>query len=163
MKSVKVRGQREFRFSCPNRGEQPFPGHGLLSRADHQWIVKKDRRLIKLPAHDELGPVDYAAIEFAGERAYTALYGWPPIPYKLFATDQGSGEIIWSSSVWATGDWMNYGGSGWHFVTMTSASEKLAVFGITYRTVYVEVFDKKTGENRCRFSTAYFDAASPRK
>jgi len=163
VKSGKAYSQREFRFSRPNRGKQPFPEHGLLRRTGRQWIVEKDRQLIKLPADDGLGPVDYAAVEFAGERAYTALYSWPPAPYRLFATDRGSGQILWSSSVWAAGNWLAYSGSGWHFVTMRSAGDKLAVFGISSRTVYAEVFDKKTGENRCRFSTAYFDAASPRK
>jgi hypothetical protein len=163
VKSARAYHRRDFRFSRPERGEQPFPGHGLLRRAGHQWIVKKDARLIKLPTSDGSGPVDFAAVEFAGEKAFTALYGWPPAPYKLIATDLGSGEVIWSSSVWAAGDWRGYSGSGWHFVTIRSAGEKLAVFGMDFRTVYVEVFDKKTGENRCRFSTAYVDATGPRK
>jgi hypothetical protein len=33
----------------------------------------------------------------------------------------------------------------------------------TDSTVYIEVFEKKTGVNRCRFSTAYFDAIVPKE
>jgi hypothetical protein len=40
---------------------------------------------------------------------------------------------------------------------MRSTDETLVVFGISDNAVYVEVFDRLTGENRCRFSTAYFD------
>ncbi len=163
VKSAKVFRRREFLFSCPERGEQPFPGHGLLRRAGHQWIVKKDGKLITLPADKGSAPVDFAAVEFADKRAFTALYGWPPAPYKLFATDLESGEVIWSSSVWAAGDWIGYSGWGWHFVAIRSAGDKLAIFGMDSRTLYVEVFDKNTGANRCRFGTAYADENGPRR
>ena len=112
VKSAKAYRQRDFRFSQPEHGKQPFPGHGLLKRVGHQWVVKKDGQLIKLPASRGLGPVDFAVVEFAGERAFTALFGWPPAPYKLFATDRASGGVIWLSSVWAAGEWRGYSGSG---------------------------------------------------
>ncbi len=163
VRSAKAYRQRDFRFPRPERGEQPFPGHGLLRCAGHHWIVKKDGQLIKLPTDDGSGPVDFAAVEVAGDRTFTALYGWPPAPYQLFATDRESGAVIWSSRVWAAGEWRGYAGSGWHLVALRSAGEKLAVFGMDFRTVYVEVFDKRTGENRCRFSTAYLDEVVPQK
>jgi hypothetical protein len=163
VKSAKAYGPGEFRFAIPKDIEQTIAPQVSLSRSGHHWIVKKDGQMIKLPADDGLGPVGYAAVELAGERVYTALCGWPACPYNLFATEWRSGEVVWSSRVGATGDWIGYGGSRSHFVATRSAAEKVAVFGITYRTVYAEVFDERTGKNICRFSTAYFDASSPRK
>jgi hypothetical protein len=163
VKSVKAHRQGEVRFSRVKEAGQPFPDGAFLRRAGERWIVKKDGHLIKLPANDGLGPVDFAAVEIAPERAYTALFGWPPVPYELSATDRGSGEIVWSTRVWATGDWLSYSGTGWHFVAIRSARESVAVFGISFDSVYVEVFDKNTGKNSCRFSTANFDTNSPRK
>jgi hypothetical protein len=165
VKSAKAYSQRNFLFSVPKHGGEPSPGHGLLRRAGDRWIVKKDSQLIKLPPADGgSGPINYAAVELADEWAYTALYGPFPIPYTLSATDRGSGKIIWSSKVWANGDWGAYSGTGGHFIIIRSTREEIAVFGITsFGSAYVEVFDKKTGENRCRFCTRYSDENAPRK
>jgi hypothetical protein len=134
-----------------------------LRRDGDQWIVEQEGRTIKLPAEDGLGLVDHAAVLLVGETLYVALYGWPPNPYRLFAVDRGSGKVIWSSKVWAAGGLMSYEGQGWHVATLHSAGETLAVFGVSDGAAYVEVFDKKTGVNRCRFSTAYPDAMTPKK
>jgi hypothetical protein len=164
VKSAKAYGQRSVTFSVPRHEDQPSPGHGFLRRAGDRWIVKKESQLIKLPADDGAGPVDYASVEFADSRAYTALYGWMPIPYLLSATDRGSGEIIWSSRVWANGDRGAYTGPGRHFVTIRSTRDKIVVFGLSsFGSAYVEVFDKKTGENRCRFNTANSNELASRK
>ncbi len=114
-----------------------------------------DGELIKLPKGVGPGPVDFAAVELDADSAFTALYTWPPVAYPLFATDRRSGQVLWSSNVWAVGDYFGGTGQGWHFVAVRSATQRLAVFGMDSRTVYVEVFDKKTGQNLCRFSTAY--------
>jgi hypothetical protein len=165
VKSAKAHGQANIVFSVPKHGDQPSPGHGLLRRDGDQWIVVKNSQLIKLPPADGgSGPINYAAVELADEWAYTALYGPFPIPYTLSATDRGSGKIIWSSKVWANGDWGGYSGTGGHFIIIRSTREEIAVFGITsFGSAYVEVFGKKTGENRCRFCTRYSDENAPRK
>ena len=46
---------------------------------------------------------------------------------------------------------------------MHLTGETLTVFGISDGDIYIEVFDKMTAENRCRFGTAYFDAIAPGK
>ena len=110
-----------------------------------------------------MGPVDDVAVHLETEAAYIALYGWPPIPRKLFAIDRASKKVIWSSKAWANGGLMSYQGQGWHFAEIRSAGETISLFGISEGGAYVEVFDKKSGENRCRFSTSYFDVTVPQK
>jgi hypothetical protein len=134
-------------------------------RKAHDWIVENDGMSISVPVEDGLGPVDNAATHVDTEAVFIALYGWPPVPYRLFAIDRASKKVIWSSKVWAAGGLMNYEGQGWHFAELRLASETLTVFGISEGSAYIEVFNKKTGENRCRFSTAYFDfdTITPRK
>jgi len=139
-----------------------------VERDGAHWLVKKDSQLIKLPAEDALGWVLHATVECAGEKAYVALYG-APFAYTLFATDKSNGKVIWSSKVWGPskvwppGVIVNTSGSDWHVVTTRSSGETLVVFGFSGSAVYIEVFDCKTGENRCRFSTAYFDEIAMRK
>jgi hypothetical protein len=162
VKSVKARGGRKVAFSVPEHREQPMPGHGFLRGAGNKWYVKTVGQLIKLPADAALY-ADHAVVDLSAERAYTALYTRFPYPYKLYATDRGTGEIIWSTLVWADGDWMGYGGAGWHLVMMRLAGDRIIMFGITFRSVYVEVFDIKTGKVLCRFSTTYSDRSAPRE
>jgi outer membrane protein assembly factor BamB len=97
------------------------------------------------------------------------LYG-SPSTYRLFAVDQGTGKVVWSSKVWGSSKVWPRGviansGPDWHFVSMRPSGGTLVVFGLSGTGIYVEAFDRKTGENRCRFSTAYFDfdAIAPRK
>ena len=105
-----------FAFHVQSK-HQPFPGHGFLKRVGQHWIVIRDGEFIKLPAGLDAGPVDYAAVEVNGDRTFIrACYSWPPSPYKLYAIDRGNGRIIWSTTVWAAGNWLSYSGSGWHFV-----------------------------------------------
>lgn len=157
VKSAQARRRSGFQFSCPNFGEDPLPGHGFLRRLGRQWIVKKGREIIKLPLEGAYEFMDLAAVEFDEQRAFSALYGWPSIPYRLYATDRKSGEMLWSSSVWAAGGLFNSTGSGWHYARIHVVNERVVVFGWDHRTLYVEVFDKKAGENLCRFSTAYLE------
>ncbi len=132
-------------------------------RDAHEWIVEKDRMSIRVPVEDGLGPVDNVAAHLDTEAVYIALYGWPPVPYRLLAVDRASKKVIWSSKVWAAGGLKAYGGQGWHFAETRLGGETLTVFGISEGSAYIEVFDKNTGENRCRFSTSYFDVTTPQK
>ncbi len=163
VKSAKGRSQGRISFTRPERQERLLTGRRPLERVGQLWAVKMDGQLIKLPAADGLGIVDCASVELAAEKAFVALYGWPPTPYRLFAVDRESGKVLWSSKAWAAGNWLNYSGQGWHDVFVRFAGETLTVFGIAGSTVYVEAFDDKTGECRWRFSTAYFDESSPRE
>ena len=124
--------------------------------------MEKDGLSIRVPLEDGLGPVGNVAVHLDTEAVYIALYGWPPIPYRLFAFDRASKKVIWSSKVWAAGGLMNYEGRGWHLAN-SLAGETLTIFGISEGSAYIEVFDKNTGENRCRFSTSYFDVTAERK
>jgi hypothetical protein len=151
-------------FSCPElalealKRDRPW-------RDGREWIVQKDQLSIRVPVADFLGPVDNVAVHLETEAAYIGLYGWPPVPYRLFAVDRTSKKIIWSSKAWAAGGLMSYQGQGWHLAEMRLVRGTLVAFGVSDGCAYIEVFDTKTGENRCRFSTTYFDfdASTPRK
>jgi hypothetical protein len=172
VKSATGRGQRNIWF--PPRSDLLLPERNfewLVERDGAQWLVKKDSQLIKVPAGNDLGPLSRARVECTRERAYVAVYGSLSDAYPLIAVDQANGKVLWSSKVWGTskvwprGIIVNTSGSDWHVVTMRSSSETLVIFGFSSRAVYVEAFDRNTGENRCRFSTAYFDfdTIAPRK
>jgi hypothetical protein len=163
VKAAKGYSQRHINFARPKPADQSVIREGHLRRVGSQWMVKQESQLIKLPAEDGFGPIDYAAAERAGGTVYVALYGSPPYPYKLFAVDRATGRVLWSSKVWAISDWRGYSGQESHDVFLRSAGETVAVFGISGPAVYVDGFDQKTGENRFRFSTAYFDRSSPRE
>ena len=91
------------------------------------------------------------------------MYGSLSDAYRLFAVNQGNGKVIWFSKVWGLtrimprGVIVNTSGPNWHVVSMRSSGETVVVFGFSWAAVYFESFDRKTGVNRCRFSTAYFD------
>jgi hypothetical protein len=125
-------------------------------RSHGAWTVVKDGITIKFAGAADSGAIDGAAVELACDKAFVALYGWPPIPYPLFAVDRASGRIIWSSEVRATGDLTAWDGLGFHLATMRLTGDRLIVFGVSGEAAYIEVFDIKTGVNRGRFNTFYF-------
>ncbi len=167
VKSAVGRGQKTIWFPRWDLVlvERRFTPWSFTRDGDH-WLVKNENQLIKLPAEDAM--VSNVTVECAGESAYVALYG-SQSPYRLFAIDQRKGKIAWSSKVWGTarvfprGVIVNTSGSDWHVVTMRSTDEMLVVFGFAGVGVYVEAFDRQNGENRCRFSTNYFERVSLRK
>jgi hypothetical protein len=126
-------------------------------RDGERWMVKMENLSLKLAAEDGLGPVDNFATVRDGEIVYVALYGSRPTPFRLFAVNRDNARPIWSTKVWAAGGLVEYEGKGWHLAEIRLVGERLAVFGISDDSAYVEAFDKKTGANQCRFSTAYFD------
>jgi hypothetical protein len=161
LKSVAGYGQKDIWFQLVQAGRK---GDWRIKRDGAHLRVKRGIRSIKLPAGIVLEPASYATAECVGEWAYVAVYSaLPDSRYTLFAIDQGNGKVRWSTTVWGTSRirprgviTVGYSGSDWHVVETRSSAETLAVFGFSGSAVYVEVFDRKTGENRCRFSTAYF-------
>jgi hypothetical protein len=163
VKSARGRGRGTISFPNSKALEELLRSRAPVRRAGDRWVLEVDGKRISLPAGVESGPVDNAATLAADGTTYVGLYGAFPLPYRLFAIDRESGKALWSSEVWAAGGLMNYVGNSWHAAMICSEGETLAVFGVSGGEVYVEVFDKKTGQNRCRFGTAYFDAISPRQ
>jgi hypothetical protein len=158
-------GQKSIAFRAPLDlvGAESMSGGWLVERDGARWLLKAERRVINLPPEVvALDPVSRGTVKFTRERAYVAVYSsLPESKYKLFAIDPGTGKVEWSSDVWGTSRVWPRGvivaGSGhdWHVVTIRSTGGTLVLFGISRWAVYIEVFDRKTGENRCRFSTAY--------
>jgi outer membrane protein assembly factor BamB len=166
LKSAQGYGPRRIWFE----GSERMKDEWLLQWDDPHVLVKKGRQSIKLPAEAVLEPASHVTVERAGKWAYVAVYSsLPDSDYKLFAIEEASGKVIWSSHVWGTsrvnppGVLMGYSGHDWHVASMRLTGEMLVVFGFSSGAVYVEAFDRETGKNRCRFSTAYFERVSPRK
>ena len=80
-----------------------------------------------------------------------------PVPsfYDVFAIDQKTKEIIWESESWASSCLPDLTGSHWHHAELRTTQNTLIVFGSSNLEIYIEIFDKKTGKNLCRFSSAY--------
>jgi len=127
-----------------------------LHREGNRWFVDYGSQSVMLPAEVGSGPVDFATVQSTPQAAYVALYGWLPIRYRLFAVDGSAANPAWSTNVWADGGLFDYTGVHWHIVEIRASENEVAVFGSSTTAVYVEVFDKKSGENRIRFSSAYF-------
>jgi hypothetical protein len=129
-----------------------------VRREGDKWLIEKDFRRIKIPLDSAFEQRDEVAVHLAGHTGYIAPYDWMPLPHRLFAVDRTTSRVLWSSEVRAAGLVMGSSGDcGQQVVTLSSTSETVAVFGIHSLVLYVCVFDRMTGERRCRFSTRYFD------
>lgn len=149
----------DLRFFAPRwlyeRTSKSDPNTALarLRRDGDRWLVTQGSEKWWLPTHDDMEVLDYVSVDIHGNNAFVALYLWPPIAYKLYAVDRSSGEVAWSSDVWACCELMNYQGWGWHSVELRATDERLSVFGLSTDIAYLEVFDRNTGENLWRFNT----------
>ena len=128
-------------------------GDWSLRRADDRWLVTQGGVKWSLPAHDGRGPVDHVRVHLRGGNAYVALYAWPPGGHMVHSVDRSSGRVVWSSEVWADCGLTAYTGYGWHEVEIRTTSDQLVVFGLSTHIAYVEVFDRRTGQNLWRFNT----------
>ena len=137
IKSMKCHSRELLSFSVPEVGKSSATGEGIsriirsLHRESDRWVVSDGSHNYVLPADDRVGPVDSAAVIVSGSTAYVALYGWPPIPYKLYAIDQRTSKSVWSSLIWAEGGFINYEGQGGHFVEIRIAADRLGLFGVS--------------------------------
>ena len=164
MKSLQYLSRKQFWFYLPQVLEGAANAEGesasgvAIRREGDQWTITKANQTISLSTTDRFGSGGKAAVELKGETAYVALYGRFPFSYKLYAVDRRSGKVIWVSRVWAGSGFGLRMGQDWHVVEIRVAGGKVAVFGVSSDTAYVEMFDQKTGENQCRFGTEYFRA-----
>jgi hypothetical protein len=140
-----------------------LPEVSKLKLDGDDWIVKTDNGTIKLPAENGSARADAAAVQSDGEIAYVAVYGPFPVPYRLLAVNRRTGKVIWSTKVWGVGGLRDYQGPAIYFANIRLTDDLVAVFGFYNSAGYIEVFDKKTGENRGRFCNAYFDKIQPQK
>jgi hypothetical protein len=100
----------------------------------------------------------------AKDRLFVAVYISAPAPFHLYALDSSSGDVIWSTKVWAEGGFVDYTGVGSHEVEMQVQGNCVVVFGVAGGAMYIETFDTSTGKNMWRFGTGYFrfdSGASP--
>ena len=163
VKSAKGRGQRDIRFDRQYvRDKTSSSGRWLVERKGGDQLVTRGSELIKVPARDpEL--VMEAAVLLDGDTAIVALYSPSSRPFRLVSIDRKGKKLNWTSEVWGPctisppGLYQFSTGLDGHVVTIRSSDKTFAVFGCSVNGVYVELFDRMTGENRCRFGSAYFN------
>jgi hypothetical protein len=136
-------------------------------RVEHdgtQVVVRNEGQTIKLPDRSNNIAGSIGVVERVGDRAYVAVYSSGSDSYDLHCIELISGKPLWSSLAWGRSDVKPRGAivvgtskSDWHVVAMQSNAELIVLFGFSGRAAYAEAFDRQTGENRCRFSTAYFE------
>lgn len=119
----------------------------LLRVGEESWELPPNRLKTTMPNSIEI-------VE-AGPVLFAAMLSWPPTPYTLYMLDRSSHSVKWSTDVWAAGDTLSYTGYGWHFADLSILGETVVVLGAAGNTVYVEVFDRQSGECKVRFSTIY--------
>ena len=168
LRRARGRGQGKISFSSAHLPASG-PDEWRVERHEANWLVKRESRLITIHADDH-EIVSGATVERAGGWLYVALYEPMPLaPYRLVAIDESNGKAMWSSKVWGPTQIMPRGvivsyitGTSWHHVAMQSSEDRVVVFGISGRAVYIDAFDRRTGKCECRFSSGYFDAITPR-
>lgn len=94
---------------------------------------------------------------FDDSQCYLAFHAGHSVFYDLFCIEIESGEVQWTSSVFAGNAIGGYSGNDFQTVTMTLRSESIVLFGASSDSMYIEEFDVETGENLCRFGTGYHD------
>jgi len=102
-----------------------------------------------------LGATSTFVIAMQADAAFVATYEDTPSEYQLVRIDVASGSRCWSASVWAAGGFTNYMGRGWHRAEVVSGRESVYVLGAASDCLYIEGFDRDSGKNILRFSTAY--------
>jgi len=150
--------------SFPENDTEGADGEGAIQKASvvleqskGHLIVKQGAEIWLLPSEDQW--VENASVALTDEHAYLAAYSQFPVHYRLYKLDRQTGNILWVARVWADGGLMSYTGMGWHHVDLQVTTGTIVVFGISTVTAYVEAFDKRSGESRCRFGTRYLEFA----
>jgi hypothetical protein len=95
------------------------------------------------------------SIAFAGCKYFLAHHSSNCWPYYLHRVDASTGQIEWSTEVRAAGGTWDYTGPpGSHSVAIACTDEIVVVFGLDFDAAYIEGFERATGKNLYRFSTA---------
>ena len=164
--SAWVRGRSDIVYAIPElkiphvfiedeQGSRP----AIFRSADDgfEFVIKDE--IWKIPPLKRPMPLSICArLEVTKEKIYYAIYNDVPIPFDLQAMDRKSGKIAWSVEVWAEAYCFGGGGGNtWHYVDFVVTDEMLIVFGVSGRSIYIEIFDVITGQNLSRFSQDYFE------
>jgi hypothetical protein len=91
-------------------------------------------------------------------QSYVAIHDQYGSRYLLVSMDPKSGKVLWKTKVWGLGSEsvsVKFG-SFHHDVEIVETAKNVAVFGNGSGGCYVEVFDRKSGAPKCRFSTNYW-------
>jgi hypothetical protein len=92
------------------------------------------------------------------KHSYIALFSGSGQAFPLLCLESNSGRVIWEAETWGYGG-ENVKGVGTgithHEIEIVVGDKKVALFGQGWGC-YLEVFDRDTGANLCRFSTSYW-------
>lgn len=116
-----------------------------------RWLVDYGEKRYSVPADSRLQLGLNATVAIDGETAYVAVYDWPPDAYTIHAFEHS--RIVWSSTVRAADGLLNYTGRGRHDVLLNISESHITVFGGSSNTIYIEMFERTTGEASFRFCT----------
>ncbi|MCH7603617.1 MAG: hypothetical protein IIB54_12705 [Planctomycetes bacterium] len=143
-------------FIEDEQGSRP----ATLRSADEgfEFVTEDEIEIWKVPLLERpMPPHPCARLEVTKESLFFARYPFVPIPFDLQAMDRKSGKVVWSTQVWAAGDFTGYRGPHWHYVDFVVKDEMLIVFGLSVGSMYIEKFDVKTGKNLFRFNQIYLE------
>jgi hypothetical protein len=134
------------------------PKNVFVEKRGENLVVTEGDQSITLPtsifkeAHKlpGLGLATY----FAPQSCFLAVHGDRGFAYSLFSIDRKSVKTNWKTDVWAN-DLKSANGRGHHYVSITTRSNRVILFGCASDGLYLEIYSEKGGENLMRFSTAY--------
>ena len=144
-------------FPVPKAEEWLSAHPKVVRRGPKQWTVEDGRHTITLPIKDPWPPVDRggsSSCRAANLCCLDRLAARVRINCLLLRQIAAKSSRPPKSGRRAD---VKDRRKGWHFVDIRTRDETVAVFGISGGCAYVELFDKKTGRNQCRFSTSYFE------
>lgn len=130
---------RPFQFE--REGEQFRIFYG-----DESWLVPADRYSLF---------TDRVAGVISDDRVYVALYSLLPDIYPVHCVDITTGHTVWSAHVWAS-PLMNFNGGGFtHQAHVELTSDRVLIFGAGDYNIYIDAFDRGTGQPLWRFNSVY--------
>jgi hypothetical protein len=140
--------------------EQPKEAKTTVEvQAANVLITVGNQRLVISRA---VNPVEY---ERLATRYLTALYGaeqsfvahnLTSYPYSFFCIDSPTGKVRWSQDVWAVRRGFSSGLLPEHHASFQLHDDMVIIYGAETHGMYVEAFDRATGECRYRFCSCYW-------
>lgn len=135
-------------------------GHDAVSlrREEDRLIIKNGNEEWSLRAEADMDFAENVTVQRDGDYVFIAIYGWPPEEFTVYVLNRNTKKQIWTKEVWAASCVMAYTGQGRHFVEIRSSQNVVVVFGVSGSAAYLEILDKSTGTNLCRFNSSYLQS-----
>jgi hypothetical protein len=138
-----------------------FVADGIeLAVSDDEVVMRTKDKSVKFPV--SLIPDDQGMLfttTLGEQNWYIARYPEKGYPFLLRSMGRKDGKAVWTAHVWAVRRGASTG-VGSHRVEILERKDSVYVFGRESHGMYLEGFDKRSGNCRFRFCTSYWGSPS---